>query len=651
MKEVKLLNNLSNRQQDVIKYLLNSNEKIKACDIAKHLQVSDRTVRNDIKFINSMLENQSLIKFSKVNGYYIEDKISAKKVLEESRAKVPINVDDRVLYILKKLLYYKDKIDIYDLADALLISESTVEKDIYRVKAIIHNQGSNLILGRSNNKIYLEGTERNKRNLLCKLILKEQKENIFDILKYKEIFAHIDTKAIYDIINKNFMENNIVVNDLALINLLIHILIVLDKIKKSNCASIDADFSNLITAQDIEISKEICNEIKNIIEINIPIIEMNYIALLIAGKRREADNINLKCDLKEHISEYILNFINKILDMLLSKYMLDLRKDKEFIIGMAIHFGNLYNRNLKNVSMQNPIIDLEKKTYPLIYDIGVDIANEYEKYTGYFIKDDEIGFIVIHLAAAIEKLDTYINTKRAAVVCPTGFSSSKLLKSKLDKLYKGRIKVVGTFSMNEIYKLNDKNIDLLISTVPIDDEIPLRKIVCSPLLTYQDMEKIDMELGILEKYSKTWTLKNEIFHKKLFFRDLEFDDRMEAIRFLCNKLYEQNHCAKDYVDYIIAREKLSSTAYGNLLAIPHPIEKAAYHNKIVVGILKEPLFWGEHKVQLILLFSLSNEKEKDFDMVFEYLVSIVDSQEKIKKLISSRNIEEFKNTFIEVPKT
>ena len=62
---------LSDRQKKVIKMILNYNRGIYANEIAKKMQVSTRTIRNDIVAINLVLKNaQCQIRWSERYQYY-----------------------------------------------------------------------------------------------------------------------------------------------------------------------------------------------------------------------------------------------------------------------------------------------------------------------------------------------------------------------------------------------------------------------------------------------------------------------------------------------------------------------------------------------------------------------------------------------------
>ncbi|GAA0078837.1 BglG family transcription antiterminator [Clostridium sp. CTA-5] len=637
---------ISKRQKDLMNKILDSCGYITAKKLSNMLGVSTRTIRNDISQINNLNKIQ-VICMLKSKGYYIKEHEIVKKMLGEYREDIPSTVEERTSYIINKLLYRMDSIDIFDLADELMVSEYTIEKDLNRIKVLLKDENSNIEMRRISNKVFLDGTEKEKRSLLCRLILKEQKDNIFDISRYEENFKNIDIVKINNILREYFFENNIKISDLAVINLVVHILIVLEKVIDNCDIKDDYNYLEILNEDDMKISNDICERIENFIKISIPKREKEYIALLISGKRIFIHNRS-KINKLQKNNDKVNYFIDLIINKLYNEYLLDLKQDSEFLSGLTLHMENLLIRSGKGIYIQNPLIYTIKKVYPLIYDMGVSIALEYQKVFGYTLNDDEIGLIVLHLASAIEKLNEENRRVRCLIICPTGIASSKLLKNKLLKIYSDKIDIVGCISMYQLDHIEEYFVDLIISTIPIQNKLNIKTIVCSTFLLKEDINKIDNILNLFNYKKNNLDEIYNIFDKKLFFKDIKLEDRMEVIKYLVERLYEEGYCPKNYVDYVLKREKISSTAYGGLIAIPHPLEKIAYKNKIVVGILKEPIMWGEYKVQVVFLFSLNTEKNLNLDNFFKNLISLIENQDIMKRIINSKCYDEFIEIFLNV---
>ena len=143
---MRLVVTLTERQNEIIK-LLNQYHILSADKIAKMLNVSTKTIRNEIHKINSSL-NLNYIISQKGTGYLINEQIQ----LEKEYAS-----EQNIQYLILKKILNHDFYNFYELADELFISESNLQRYIKRVlhsKLIIHY----FIQLLSKNKIRYENT-------------------------------------------------------------------------------------------------------------------------------------------------------------------------------------------------------------------------------------------------------------------------------------------------------------------------------------------------------------------------------------------------------------------------------------------------------------------------------------------------------------
>ena len=125
---------LIERQKSVVKYLRDIDEWVKGSELAKILDVTDRTIRNDIISINKFYDKDIIISV-KGRGYKYNDfaKVSNTDNITDIGALIAI---ERWVYIVKKLIVFKEGINLFDLAEELFISESTLQNDIIKIKRV-----------------------------------------------------------------------------------------------------------------------------------------------------------------------------------------------------------------------------------------------------------------------------------------------------------------------------------------------------------------------------------------------------------------------------------------------------------------------------------------------------------------------------------
>ena len=124
---------LTERQNEIIK-LLNQYHILSADKIAKMLNVSTKTIRNEIHKINSSL-NLNYIISQKGTGYLINEQIQ----LEKEYAS-----EQNIQYLILKKILNHDFYNFYELADELFISESNLQRHIKRVNEIIQKRNSSI---------------------------------------------------------------------------------------------------------------------------------------------------------------------------------------------------------------------------------------------------------------------------------------------------------------------------------------------------------------------------------------------------------------------------------------------------------------------------------------------------------------------------
>ena len=144
---------INKRLKQIFNILRQTQEKIKGDSLALSTGVSSRTIRNDIKELNSILKDAGAEIESEVGqGYFLKINDDARyeeflKSLESSESKVesqniiPSEPKDRELYIINKLLLRalnkEEKFDLFDLEEELFISNSTLKKDLRSVDKVL----------------------------------------------------------------------------------------------------------------------------------------------------------------------------------------------------------------------------------------------------------------------------------------------------------------------------------------------------------------------------------------------------------------------------------------------------------------------------------------------------------------------------------
>ena len=90
---------------------------------------------------------------------------------------------------------------------------------------------------------------------------------------------------------------------------------------------------------------------------------------------------------------------------------------------------------------------------------------------------------------------------------------------------------------------------------------------------------------------------------------------------------------QQYVENTVERERLSSTAFTETLAVPHALRMTASRTAISIGIADGSLPWGDSRVQVVALTAFSEEEREAFQTVFEQLVEVFSERDSVTRII------------------
>lgn len=608
---------LTERQNEIIK-LLNQYHILSADKIAKMLNVSTKTIRNEIHKINSSL-NLNYIISQKGTGYLINEQIQ----LEKEYAS-----EQNIQYLILKKILNHDFYNFYELADELFISESNLQRHIKRVNEIIQKRNSSIKICRQQNQLYLNGTETEKRQITTYFLMNELNQYNFNLSMYQSLFLRIDILELQKIITEFNNEHHLNLRDVEIISLVIHVALMLERVIRGNEIINEVDFVN---DEYNHLSIQFANILQIRYEIKLNKSEIKYLSLLLAGKvpSIEENDIN---EVKQFIQQLIIE-INESFDV-------DLQQDSKFADNFLIHLIGLKRRITNHTFLNNPLIKELQKNFPVIYDMSVFIALKIQEFFSTQLYEDEIGYITLHLMGAIERLHTSLH-KKIVLIYPFGQAGYDYIVKKINHIHDLEIEICCQLSMFDAFQIKEYQPDLVISFVHIEEKVGYPIYVCHNLLLEEDIENI---YNIL-KGNHTFK-KNVFFEKELFHIYNDIENKEDVIHRLCESLYYKGYVDQQYEGLVLAREQIAPTAYGSMFAIPHAVKKAGFATRIAVALLDKPIDWNQQKVRLVFLFCLTKERNEEFDLLFEKLVGLLDESKKVRELLKCKKYEEFLELFL-----
>lgn len=155
-----------------------------------------------------------------------------------------------------------------------------------------------------------------------------------------------------------------------------------------------------------------------------------------------------------------------------SKACIVFEKKDQLIRSLYQHFKPAYFRMKYRIPIMNPLLQQIKTEHQELYTIVKEMLVSIGTMLNITIPEEEIGFITIHFGALMEKPKQEVpKKKRAVVVCPSGVSSSLMVKHQIESLF-SEVKVESTESLQEFKEGAEGRYDLVFSTVLLDTSLP-----------------------------------------------------------------------------------------------------------------------------------------------------------------------------------
>lgn len=512
---------MNKRLVPITELFLKENKYITADYIASCLNVSNKTIRNDVVELESIINDYDLILDKKTGSgmRILGDEKLKLGLLSNLKSKcnfiIAYSPEDRKTFILKKLLTSDSNTNISKLSAMLHVSRASIHNDLDISEQWLRNYNISLIKNTSNG-LRIVAKEKNIRKALGDLIYADREyvdtEKLLS-LKPDYLSALPSIKAFDDILSINFDELREIIfsvkelnfesySDESILFLLIHLAISLDRIKKNNLIGITSKSQNLLMENsNYRYVKVISEKLSEKYSIPIEENEVAYFHLLILGlKFCNNDNVDIKVNQESFyystctlIVVDIIKSWEKILDAPFSK-------DEKLLTSLVLHLTPVLHRLRYSLPITNPILPEIKTTYPRSYRVASCAAKIIKEYTGFKAPEEEIGYLALHLVSAIDRQEKPLNT---VLVCHSSISVSELLCSKI-KTECPHIEIVSCLSLNSISEYDFSSTDLVITTVPAHLDINCKVISVNTLLKKEDVTRLN---NLVKKlYSKKNTL-------------------------------------------------------------------------------------------------------------------------------------------------
>ena len=486
----------------LLEYIIESGNKPLAIDeLADIFQVSNRSFYNyyeDIYDFLSAINSQRLVVFNNhefwFNGNDDDIKLIKNTLSSLSFYEYRLSGEERKNIITILLANSDAPIKSVYFEEMLYVSRNTIISDLKEVKDYIDTFGVQIAENKRNGT-YLIADEAKRREIIVTCLRKLDIEKalftngicnpccvfLINHLKINK-YLNISEKAITD------SENELLVKlpDIHFYQLVLILVIFIERIETSHLIN---------TIYDYDKDDEFSNFIKRIF-VNLgddfKLLE-NEIGYFITVSKEE--NIASHIVKSKDNPQYMSILIKDLLFDIQPHYKTNLVDDKTLNDFLIAHINVCYHRTTAKKYYNNPFGD----------DIRVKYKDDFErlKHSIYILEnglnislnDDEISYILMHIIASVERNTIPNNPLNVVVVCQAGIATSNLLSALIKKNF--NVNIIAAAPIHRLNSILEANhIDLIISTLPIDDQnIPT--VTVNAVLSDKDIAKIHNQIVII----------------------------------------------------------------------------------------------------------------------------------------------------------
>ena len=489
---------MSSRTQRILELLLRSERDLTAAEMAAAVQASSRTVHRELAALEEWLAGQG-VELQRKSGSGIRlraDPADLEKLLRTVSASeaIAFSPDERQMYLLCSLLENNEPVKLFALASELNVAVPTVVGDLDELEAWIGRFGIRIIRKRGYG-IELEGSEERFRETIRQLTKRrlddaELTAGGLDPPPHpldRELFelAGKSEMAAVETVLWSWMDNaDVELSEYAYTDLLIRLSIALRRIRSQKKIESDParekEAGRLPDGREEEEALGLVGRLSERAGIDLPRPEIRYMVDLLRRIRLSDEELLQGDDLT------LAETVRSLIESMQAATGAEFSQDRSLRDGLFSHLKLAIQRLEEGQRIRNPLLAQIQKNYGGLFRTVREAVNR--TLSRLKVPDEEIGFLVMHFGASLERLKQLQRPVRAIVVCTSGIGSSKMLQSRLQKELP-QLEIVDSVSWYEASRLPKDSYDLVVSTIELPLN-PAQYIKVSPLLSPEEADRL-----------------------------------------------------------------------------------------------------------------------------------------------------------------
>ncbi|HBU80324.1 MAG TPA: PRD domain-containing protein [Paenibacillus sp.] len=511
------MSNITRRQREIVEFLLEHPHEVTAGEIAVAVKVSTRTVHRELQMIEQWLEPLGM-RLEKKSGTGVRidpgsDDLAVLRQQLELNEYVEFTPEERKLFMLCILLDESEPVKLLALAADLKVTVSTASNDLDDLEPRIHLAGLKLVRRRGYG-VKINGSEWAHRMAISALALefldesdlfgRQAEQGVSKVnSKLLEMIGHEDVLTVENALwqpDIEWLEN---IPERQYMKLLIQLSVAVVRIRKGfgigRGSQLDKkDVGNSLQGDKGKVPEYLASRLCGVLSAQLG---MDFVG----EEQAYFHRLLIEIEQSIHSSRLLpiddlvlLDMVRSLTDRMQENTHYSFHEDRLLREGLIAHMEPVLERMDGRQLIRNPLLQQIRKDYESLFEDVKKAVREAWPNTD--VPDEEIGFLVMHFGASIERLRVLKREIRAVVVCTSGIGSSRMLSSRLSKEIP-EIRIVDSVSWYEAARIPKTEYDLVLSTVDLPmDKHQYYKV--SPLLTAEESER-------LRHFIRTTTLQRE----------------------------------------------------------------------------------------------------------------------------------------------
>jgi lichenan operon transcriptional antiterminator len=618
--------NLLLRQRKLLHTIQNQHNYITGEKLANQLQVSSRTIRNDINEINKKLSNFGIQIVSKRSLGYIlsaENEENLKELNQTSN--LFLTRDDRVRHIAIRLCLSDKPVNLYDLEDEMFISRTTLEHDLQELKLKYVLSSPGIDYYHSKNSIAFGKDERKRRTLLNLLFIENWNYNARGHAFYKYQYLEEDiVNLIMGEVNYYWQQYSILMEDINIVFLNLAIAIMYYRTTSGHSLEVEKSAA-VQDSVSIHAVNDLLDSLEKKLACTFPLVERQEIYLHVSCARLLDASKLLFATIDTYFDSDTIAFANDYIRKIYDTFQIDFSDNEDFYItllqylrylSLPVHFLN----NVQTLDVQT-LTEISRSNLLIEFEIAFLIQPLALKYIGSYLGQTELIYLAFSISGALEYANRTSPKLKTVIMCHLNLPASWYLKQKLLSSFSDYIDVTAILPIYTKDNYDFSKINLIITTAnkTITTEPNCHTMLISPFLTAADqanLEKYIFRKQINRLYSSELPSIHDLFEQAFWHERILANDLFSVIELLSSDFIKHGYVSLDFMQNVLKREEIMSFVFQPSIVLIYSLSPST-RTCLSIATLEHRIKWNSHKIRTIIMAAIRPE---DATLIF-YLIN------------------------------